>query len=148
MTFHLPIRFAQDPLDAAATVSPNDRWKVAFAKDGFAILPEIAGGADLDRLRVEADRILHDSDDRGGARNALRKSSLLREFRDALEIAASLLGPETRVTKLTVFDKSLLANWKVPMHQDLTISVSERRRFEGFRPLVAERRNSACPAAE
>ena len=32
-----------------------------------------------------------------------------------------------------LFDKSEGANWSVPWHQDLTISVSERRDVDGFR---------------
>ncbi|GMU65848.1 MAG: hypothetical protein AMXMBFR36_21220 [Acidobacteriota bacterium] len=113
---------------------PHEPWRAAFERDGFAILPEVVLGSTLFQLRAEADRLLRDSEDRGGARNALRRSPLLRDDSSALEIAAELLGPEARVTKLTVFDKSPLANWKVPWHQDLTISVAVRREVEGFGP--------------
>jgi ectoine hydroxylase-related dioxygenase (phytanoyl-CoA dioxygenase family) len=108
--------------------------KVAFARDGFVILPAVVDSSALELLRVEADRLLRESDHRGGARNALGKSSLLRDSSSALEIATSLLGPAARATKLTVFDKSPLANWKVPWHQDLTISVADRREVEGYGP--------------
>lgn len=117
-----------------ASGPPHEPLKLAFARDGFAILPEVVRGSDLVQLRAEADRLLRESEDRGGARNALRESTLLRDTTSALEIAVSLLGPEARVTKLTVFDKSPLANWKVPWHQDLTISVAVRREVEGFGP--------------
>lgn len=107
---------------------------VSFERDGFAILPAVVESSALEALRAEADRLLGESDARGGVRNALRKSSLFRGEGLAEEIAATLLGPATRVTKLTVFDKTPRANWKVPWHQDLTISVAERREVEGFGP--------------
>jgi len=108
--------------------------KAAFARDGFVILPALVGGAALDALCTEADRLLRDADERGGVRNGLMKSAILRDSGPALEIATSLLGSEARVTKLTLFDKSPAANWKVPFHQDLTISVAERGEVDGFGP--------------
>jgi ectoine hydroxylase-related dioxygenase (phytanoyl-CoA dioxygenase family) len=105
-----------------------------FERDGFAILPRVLDDATLERFRDEADRLLRDSDDRGGVRNALGKSAISRDSTIAREIATSVLGPGTRLTKLTVFDKSPTANWTVPWHQDLTITVAERLDVEGFGP--------------
>jgi ectoine hydroxylase-related dioxygenase (phytanoyl-CoA dioxygenase family) len=88
----------------------------------------------LERFRDESDRLLRDSADRGGARNALETSAIFRESTVALDLATAVLGPGTVLTKLTLFDKSPAANWKVPWHQDLTITVAERRDVEGFGP--------------
>lgn len=99
--------------------------------------PPIVEGSSLEELRIEADRLLSTSKGRGGTRNALRKSEVLRRWCETgalRDLATSLLGPSARATKLTVFDKSSDANWKVPWHQDLTISVAERLEVKGFGP--------------
>ena len=114
-------------------MSPSEH----FSRDGFLLCPAVVQGSSLEELRIEADRLLSASNDRGGTRNALRKSETLRHWCETgtvREIATSILGPGARATKLTVFDKSADANWKVPWHQDLTISVAERRETEGFGP--------------
>lgn len=111
--------------------------KANFERDGFAVLSPIVEGEILVSLRAETDRLLQASVERGGARNALRKSAVLREWGQSesiLSMVSALLGPAARLTKLTLFDKSPGANWKVPWHQDLTISVAERREADGFGP--------------
>jgi ectoine hydroxylase-related dioxygenase (phytanoyl-CoA dioxygenase family) len=107
---------------------------VRFERYGFAILPAVVDGTTLEAFRAEADRLLGTSEERGGVRDALRRSSVLRSSEVASKIATALLGPAARVTKLTVFDKTPRANWKVPFHQDLTIAVADRREVEGFGP--------------
>jgi hypothetical protein len=111
--------------------------KSSFAVSGFVLLDELVLACDLEPLRAEADRLLHDSMNRGGARNVLDKSQRLRELAMSgppARTAAALLGSEARPTKLTIFDKTPRANWKVPWHQDLTITVKERREVPGFGP--------------
>jgi phytanoyl-CoA dioxygenase PhyH len=109
----------------------------AFWQSGFLLVADLVSAAALDDLCVEADRLLRESAGRGGVRNVLLKSSLLRELatRGAPARAArALLGDDAKPTKLTVFDKTPRANWKVPWHQDLTIAVSGRRHLDGFGP--------------
>jgi len=108
-----------------------------LASAGFAIASGLLPEDALEALRGEADRILRESPERGGARNALGTSSLLRELgREGppARWAREVLGEAARPTKLTVFDKSPRANWKVPWHQDLTLTVAERREVEGYGP--------------
>ncbi|MCB1037369.1 MAG: phytanoyl-CoA dioxygenase family protein [Acidobacteria bacterium] len=92
---------------------------------------------DLEDLRAEADCLLEESPERGGARNALLRSETLRNLSASsplAELASQALGAPARAVKLTVFDKNPAANWKVPFHQDLTITVRERKEVEGFGP--------------
>ena len=130
---------------SSASLGPGILSKDAraqFQAQGFLVCPGVIDLANLDALRSEADRLLEGSSARGGARNALGKSALLRTLgeRGACAVLArgllaqSLLGEAVRPVKLTVFDKSPLANWKVPWHQDLTIAVSERLSVAGFGP--------------
>jgi hypothetical protein len=104
---------------------------------GFALVDELVAAEALPALRTEVDRLLLESTGRGGARNVLHKSPLLRELAmggPPAEVAATILGPEARPTKLTVFDKTPEANWKVPWHQDLIIAVAARAELPGFGP--------------
>lgn len=110
----------------------EDLWQ-----SGFAVVPSIVAREQMVELRAEAERLLADSDERGGARNALGKSTLFRELAASgpiAEGARQVLGADAIATKLTIFDKSPLANWKVPWHQDLTIRVRERFDVPGFGP--------------
>jgi ectoine hydroxylase-related dioxygenase (phytanoyl-CoA dioxygenase family) len=109
--------------------------KEQIASDGFVIADSFLDLATVLRLRAEADRLLGESSQRGGVRNALHKSSQLRELATSgapFQVAIAHLGPSARPVKLTIFDKTARANWKVPWHQDLTISVRQRRDLPGF----------------
>ena len=108
-----------------------------FEARGYVVLKELVPATDLDVLRAEADQLLLDSPDRGGVRNVLTKSPLFNDLAASAaltSIAEEVLGPEARPTKLTVFDKTPGANWNVPWHQDLTITVNERVDVPGYGP--------------
>lgn len=109
----------------------------AFEALGFLLLPDLISRDELLQLRTEVDRLLAESTHRGGVRNVLDKSPDLHDLATSgppSRTAETLLGPGTRPTKLTIFDKTPHANWKVPWHQDLTVSVQEQRDVPGFGP--------------
>jgi len=111
--------------------------RAALEAAGFLVIDRVIPAADLDPLRNEADRLLLDSPARGGARNVLSKSQVLREVAESgtpAQIARSVLGEGVLPRKLTIFDKRQGANWLVPWHQDLTIAIAERREVDGFGP--------------
>ena len=108
-----------------------------FEASGFLIINDLIPGDDLPRLRAEVDRLLGESDTRGGVRNVLGKSPSLYELATSgppARAAETFLRPGARPIKLTIFDKTPHANWKVPWHQDLTISVQKQRDVPGFGP--------------
>jgi hypothetical protein len=109
----------------------------ALEEAGFGLVDDLLPVSELDRLRNEVDLLLSAVGPAGGVRNALGKSYLLRELAEAgspAVMARTILGAGARPTKLTVFDKTPMANWKVPWHQDLSIAVAERREVVGFGP--------------
>jgi ectoine hydroxylase-related dioxygenase (phytanoyl-CoA dioxygenase family) len=111
--------------------------KQSLADGGFVVLTGLLSSDAVERLRGEVDRIQAESAGRGGVRNVLGKSAMLRELATAgpaARTAAELLGSDAQPTKLTIFDKTARSNWKVPWHQDLTITVAERREASGFGP--------------
>jgi hypothetical protein len=50
----------------------------------------------------------------------------------ATAIAASILGPEARPVRATLFDKSPARNWSLGWHQDRTIAVRARVEMPGY----------------
>jgi len=115
----------------------GESLRSGFVERGFVVVPWLVRRALVQMLCTEADRLLAESPARGGVRNALGKSEVLTDLSTSgapLAMARSVLGSRVRPTKLTIFDKTPSANWRVPWHQDLTITVEKRRECPGFGP--------------
>lgn len=108
-----------------------------FQNNGFLVVESVLPLEELGPLQDEAERLLASSPERGGARNGLQRSGALRRVAESpvlVGLASGVLDCACRPVKLTVFDKTEGSNWKVPWHQDLTITVAERREVPGFGP--------------
>ncbi len=70
-----------------------------------------------------------------GVRNLLHSSPEIKKFAESekvREIVENFIGKDAKPVRAIYFDKTADANWKVPWHQDLTISVEAKRETEGF----------------
>lgn len=70
-----------------------------------------------------------------GVRNLLNVAPFVKEFSDSdaiRRLIEPIAGENARVVRAIYFDKTPEANWKVPFHQDLTITVRECRKSAGF----------------
>ena len=70
-----------------------------------------------------------------GVRNLLNVAPTIKDFSESKlirQIIEPIVGKDARVVRAIFFDKTPEANWKVPFHQDLTITVKERREADGF----------------
>ncbi|HEY4259574.1 MAG TPA: phytanoyl-CoA dioxygenase family protein [Schlesneria sp.] len=70
-----------------------------------------------------------------GVRHLLSVVPALRELVDSppfTGLARTVMGETARAVKGVFFDKTPTANWLVPWHQDVTITVKERREVTGF----------------
>lgn len=108
-----------------------------FEDRGFVVVTRAVRIDLVQQLCEEVDRLLAESPDRGGVRNGLAKSAVLSELSASgapLSMARSILGSRAKPTKLTIFDKTPDANWRVPWHQDLTITVEKRCDIPGYGP--------------
>lgn len=108
-----------------------------FAEAGYAIAEAVLPQGTVATLQDEIARLAPSPIRIGGIRNAAEKSSIIRDLAaegPPAHLARAILGNAARPVKVTVFDKTPAANWKVPWHQDLTIAVRERREAEGFGP--------------
>lgn len=73
----------------------------------------------------------------GGVRDALRRVPDLPPIIKHPAVAGlvrATLGPEAFAVRGILFDKSAVANWKVPWHQDLTVAVRARTQVDGYGP--------------
>lgn len=70
-----------------------------------------------------------------GIRNLLNlvpEVKKLAESEKVKGLITDVLGENAKPVRAIFFDKTPDANWKVPFHQDLTITVREKRETEGF----------------
>jgi len=117
-------------------------WLNGLEEDGFAVVPEVVGRAEVARLLAA----LTAAEGSDGAR---RRESVyaIRNLLDAVPEVRALadsaavrglvepvLGAGAFPVRGILFDKTPDANWKVAWHQDLSIAVRERREVEGFGP--------------
>ncbi len=98
--------------------------------DGFAIIPSCLGDSSLKRLSESLDATQY------GQRNLLREPIIqeLAQLQEVRRLIASVLGPNSFAIKGILFNKTQKSNWKVPWHQDLTITVQDRVELVGFGP--------------
>lgn len=112
-----------------------------FEKKGFIILKNVLDEKMISSL-LESFSKLKPSNAVGkknnsiyGVRNLLNLLPEIREFSESKEInqiVEDFIGENAKPVRAIYFDKTPDANWKVPWHQDLTISVKEKRRTKGF----------------
>jgi len=104
--------------------------KQQLERDGFAVVP-----ACLDESTVE--RLCGQFQDTQESQRSLLSIPGVRQVatsKPVREVMEAALGPGCFAVKGTFFNKTQSANWKVVWHQDLTISVRERRDVDGFGP--------------
>ncbi len=125
------------PSQAFVPAVVTSEQRQAFLAAGYLMLRDQIAPALVAHFQADADQLLAKSTARGGARNALSQSPRLRELGETgvcAAIALALIGPRANLVRLTIFDKTPEANWKVPWHQDLTIAVRDRHDMPGFGP--------------
>jgi ectoine hydroxylase-related dioxygenase (phytanoyl-CoA dioxygenase family) len=114
----------------------SEELRSGFQRLGFVVIEEFASASEVQDLVREVGALQAATPGGAGVRNVLQNSSGLAEFarRKVAEVANFFLGAPSFPVKITVFDKTPAANWKVPIHQDLSIAVKERIDTEGFHP--------------
>lgn len=112
-----------------------------FEKNGFVILKNILDDKTVSFLTEKLSKlkpteaVSRKNEAIYGVRNLLNISPEIKEFSESETVknmAEKFLGEKAKVVRAIYFDKNSDANWKVPWHQDLTISVKEKRETEGF----------------
>ena len=121
------------------TLAASERTELAAAidRDGWAVTPPVVPQLVIDRLTDDLE--LHTSGlaGRGGARNLLHESPVIRALATSgpvRAVAEAALGDQCFAVRALLFDKTPDANWKVIWHQDLSIAVRARASVAGFGP--------------
>lgn len=114
------------------------RARVSLEADGFEIVEGVLTSATIEHL-IEALREVTEIREAERRIGVYAVRNLLEVVPECASLAEwpgvrNLAGPSHRPVRAIFFDKISGANWKVPWHQDLTISVRERRDVPGFGP--------------
>lgn len=119
----------------------REYWR-EVTENGFAVLPSVVSANDVDDLirsvsAADGEDAVRKRNGVYAIRNLLHVVPAVAELAlrpDVRGIARKILGNDAVPVKGILFDKTPDANWLVPWHQDLTISVSERIDVEGYGP--------------
>jgi len=114
-------------------------WLAQFESDGFAILRDVLAPDEVTRAvsALQSGLANLGMAEKAGARDVLEaipELGALARHKNVRAIVDRVLGADAFVVRATLFDKTAEANWKVPWHQDLTISVKQRRDVPGYGP--------------
>ena len=113
-----------------AARNSHEEFVSTVERDGFAIISSCLDDSSIKRLSESLD------DTQYGQRNLLGEPIIqeLARSQEVRRVIAPVLGPNCFATKGILFNKTQKSNWKVPWHQDLTITVQERIEAKGFGP--------------
>ena len=102
---------------------------------GYAVLPEVLGQKEINRLAEELGRS-NLPRSRAGVRHAMRIPAVAEMALGAglVGIVQEILGEGAFPFRATLFDKSPTANWLVVWHQDTALPLKERREIAGWGP--------------
>jgi hypothetical protein len=111
------------------TTSEAQRVLRRLELDGFAVVPGCLDDGTAEHLCKEFRGTQYPQ------RNLLSIPSIrqLAASKRVREVMEAVLGSKCFAVRGIFFNKTQSANWKVVWHQDLTISVRERRDVDGFR---------------
>ncbi len=112
-----------------------------LAENGFSIIPKVVDETTIAALlnalaNVRATNAVKQRAGRAfGIRRLLELVPTARELADSAPLRALIepvLGNKAKVVRGIFFDKTPVANWKVPWHQDTMIAVRDRQEMAGF----------------
>lgn len=116
-------------------------YATAIQQDGYAIVPDVLNAGTIEALLaaladIQLDEAVKQRAGRAfGIRRLLEVVPLIRELAESGCLRALIepvLGTKARIVRGIFFDKTAVANWKVPWHQDVMIAVRERKDLPGF----------------
>jgi ectoine hydroxylase-related dioxygenase (phytanoyl-CoA dioxygenase family) len=117
------------------------KMKNNFADVGFAVIEDVYTDSEISQLLAVIENGEQENNNFRKSKDLFAIRQFFKEFPATLElvfnsklrdIISQLVGNEYFVSKSIYFDKPEKSNWFVAYHQDLTISVDNKTRAEGF----------------
>lgn len=105
-------------------------------RDGFAITQSGIDSGQVIELLAQTAALLQDCP-AAGIRGLAGRLPAIRALSDSVDLRRQVepvLGPEARLVRSILFDKTPQTNWKVTWHQDLSIAVREPADTPGYGP--------------
>jgi Phytanoyl-CoA dioxygenase (PhyH) len=119
-------------------------WMSYFARDGFAIIPDVISPSEISKLiraieqaGISSAAIRRREQKTYAIRNLMASVPDVRTLAESTpirQLVEAVLGPDARPVRGLLFDKTPEANWKVAWHQDLSIAVKRRIAVPKFGP--------------
>jgi ectoine hydroxylase-related dioxygenase (phytanoyl-CoA dioxygenase family) len=119
--------------DRQVRPSTVNSMQESLEENGYAILENVVDEPTITDLIKDLSSSKTKSE--YGLRNLLNIFPKVKEFSESKavrKIAEKYLGQKAKVVRAIYFDKTPQTNWKVPWHQDLTISVTQKIETKGF----------------
>jgi hypothetical protein len=125
-------------LDVTATDNGLQAKLREFAHDGFATLPLVFSGAEIDLLTAELtdalakpdDSVLRHGDVVYAARNLMQvwpRAKTIWRTPVVVKFLQHVMGKRFGLVRVLFFDKPPAQTWSLPWHKDLTIAVRDNR---------------------
>lgn len=114
-----------------------DELTAAVTENGFAVIPGVLSPLRVEEVIDAVEVASVATAGKGGTRNLLDRVPGIRDLAEVDPIRGlveRVLGRNPFAARAILFDKTPTTNWKVPWHQDLTISVEARLDVAGFGP--------------
>lgn len=120
----------------------KDTWIKKVESAGFSILEKVIEPDEIAALigSIEKEKVKNTSGESARGSYAMRNLlavPAVKRLAESMPIRAlveEILGPKALAARGLLFDKTPAANWKVTWHQDLLITVRERREVNGYGP--------------
>lgn len=129
-----------------------DRHKTELKEKGFTTINELYSDVEIEEMIAAIARA-------DQAKDTFRKSAdlfairqLFKEIPELLpvvvntqlkQLVCDIFGPDYFIVKSIYFDKPEQSNWYVAYHQDLTISVDQKKQLENFGPWTVKQNQFA-----
>ncbi|HET9838905.1 MAG TPA: phytanoyl-CoA dioxygenase family protein [Candidatus Angelobacter sp.] len=113
----------------------NAAWLQQVGQDGYAILPNIVNGEELQQFISALEHSISRRT-RAGVRHLLRTPEVsgLANAPRLSTLAKQVLGDDAFPFRATLFDKSPDSNWLITWHQDTALPLTEKKEIAGWGP--------------
>ena len=139
------VPYVRDVPTGVLPIQPNDimNFHQNLIETGFGIMDNIYSSEEVNQLLETIDRADSNKETFRKSEGLFAIRQFLKEIPETIplifneklkQVILELFGPDYFAVKSIYFDKPEGSNWYVSYHQDLTISVDQKKELPGFGP--------------